>query len=237
MKFLRKYIARLILVAQLLVATVALGAGSVSTTEVRRWQEARTAFYLLDVRSGQAFARKHIQGAVNIPAFVVHKKGLPKADTLVLYDSGVGSTEARMAAERLSAAGYSKVYILDGGFARWEANSLPLEAPMGVLSTKLVEVITVTELQQVMLDKGAMTLVDLRDPLLFLAGSISGAQNAPRAVFAKASAGWPKDELVVLFDGGDNEAEQQAEVLRRAGFKLIRFLHGGYPEWKRQNAS
>jgi len=142
-----------------------------------------------------------------------------------------------MAAERLSAAGYNKVYILEGGFARWEATGLPLEAPMGVLSTKLIETITVTELQQIMLDKGAMTLVDLRAPLLFLAGSIPGAQSAPRAAFARASATWPKDELVVLFDGGDNEAEQQAEVLRRAGFKLIRFLHGGYPEWKRQNAS
>jgi len=233
----RTTIGGIILITQLLVATVALGAGSVSTTEVRRWQETRTAFYLLDVRSGQAFARKHLQGAVNIPAFVVHKKGLPKTDTLVLYDSGVGSTEARGAAERLSAVGYGKVYILDGGFARWEANGLPVEAPLGIISTKLVESITVTELQQVIQDRGAMTLVDLREALLFQIGSIPGAQSVPRSAFAKASAGWQRDELVVLFDGGDSEAERQAEVLRRAGFKLIRFLHGGYPEWKRQNAS
>ena len=218
-------------------AGTALAAGSISPAEVRRWQEQKTGFYLLDVRSGQAFHRKHIQGSLNIPAFVAHKKGLPTGDTFVLYDSGVGSTEARSAAEKMSASGYGKIYILDGGLARWEANGLPLDAPLGVLDTKLVEALTVTELQQLLLDRSVMTLVDLREPLMFLVGSIPGAQNAPRAAFTKATAGRQKDELVVLYDGGDNEAERQAEVLRRAGFKLIRFLHGGYPEWKRQNAS
>jgi 3-mercaptopyruvate sulfurtransferase SseA len=237
MKTLRKNIAGMIFIAQLVAATVASGAGLVSTSEVRRWQEMKTGFYLLDVRSGQAFNRKHIQGAINIPAFIAHKKGLPKGDTLVLYDSGVGSTEARSAAEKMSAAGYGKVFLLDGGLARWEANSLPLDAPLGVINTKLVETITVVELQQVVLDGTAMSLVDLRAPALFKAGSIPGAQSVPAAAFSKASAAWRKDDLVVLFDGGDSEAERQAEVLRRAGFKLIRFLHGGYPEWKRQNAS
>lgn len=237
MNYLHKNIASLILVAQLLAATAAWGAGLVSPSEVRRWQEQKTEFYLLDVRSGQAFNRKHIQGAINIPAFIAHKKGLPKGDTLVLYDSGIGSTEARNAAEKMSAAGYGKLFLLDGGLARWEANGLPLNAPMGVIDTKLVEAITVTELQQVVRDGNALTLVDLREPLMFLVGSIPGAQSAPAATVPKASVGWQKDELVVLYDGGNNEAERQAEKLRRAGFKLIRFLHGGYPEWKRQNAS
>jgi rhodanese-related sulfurtransferase len=237
MKTLRKNIASMIFIAQFVAVTVASGAGLVSSAEVRRWQETQTVFYLLDVRSGQAFGRKHIQGAINIPAFIAHKKGLPKGDTLVLYDSGIGSTEARNAAEKMSAVGYGKVFLLEGGFALWEAAGLPVDAPLGALDTKLVEAITVVEFNQALRDGIAMTLVDLRESAMFKAGSIPGARSAPPAAIPKASTGWRKDALLVLFDGGDNEAERQAEMLRRAGYKLIRFLYGGYPEWKRQNAS
>ena len=50
------------------------------------------------------------------------------------------------------------------------------------------------------------------------------------------SRGWRKDSIIILIDSGDDEALKQAEKLRRAGFKLVRFLYGGFPEWKRQNA-
>ena len=221
---------------QLVAAGAAWGAGSVTGTQVRGWQGDGTHFYLIDVRSGIAFKGKHLQGAINIPAFVIGKKGLPKEETLVLYDAGLGTTEARDAAQKLSDAGYARVYLLEGGLARWEAAALPLDAPVGVLPGKLVESMTTRELAQLARDGGAPVLVDLRDAGLFQAGSIPGALGATAAELPKQSAGWQKDAVIVLFDGGDNRAERQAELLRRAGFKLVRFLYGGYPEWKRQNA-
>ena len=235
MKTLRKNIILIILTAQFAVAAVASATGLVSPDELRRWQETKPGFYLLDVRSQQAYTRKHLPGAIHIPAFVVHKKGFPKGETFVLYDSGIGTTEGLDAAEKMSGAGYGKVFLLDGGLARWESAGLPIDAPLGVLSVKLVEAISVTELQHELRYGTAMTLVDLRDAAQFKVGSISGALNVPGAVTGEALAGWQKDALVVLFDSGTGEAEKQAETVRRAGFKLIRFLYGGYPEWKRQN--
>jgi len=233
----RKLFIFLSVLAPLLAAGGAWAAGSLSGAEFRRWQERQDRLYLVDVRGGQAFARKHIRGALNIPGFVLAKKGLPREETLVLYDSGIGSTEARDAARRLAEAGYAKVYLLEGGLARWEADGLPLDAPLGALPGKLVESVSVVELKQAVKDGLPMTLVDIRSAYLFKEGSLPGAQGVPAAQLAARFEGWRKDELVVLIDAGDNEAERQAELMRRAGFKMVRFLYGGYPEWKRQNAS
>jgi len=230
-------LALLFFVLQLLAVPEVPGADFVSPTEIRRWQENKISFYLIDVRTAQLFDRKHIAGALNIPAFVVHKKGIPRDETIVLYDSGIGSVEAGEASSMMAAADYGKVFLLEGGLAYWEAAGLPLEAKAGILDTRLVEFISVAELLRARRDGIDMILVDLREPALFEDGSIPGARNIPPAALPGASAAWPKDRLVVLFDGGEGRSEKQAELLRRAGFKLIRFLYGGFPEWKRQNAS
>jgi rhodanese-related sulfurtransferase len=81
-----------------------------------------------------------------------------------------------------------------------------------------------------------MKLVDLRGSDLFKAGTIPGARNVVAEKLADEAAGWPRDTLIVLFGGGDDTAVAQAELLRRAGFTMVRFLYGGYPEWKRLNA-
>ena len=226
-----------VLSLQIAFAAPVLGAGSISVDQVRSWQAEKRSFYLVDVRPMQLFLRKHIEGAINIPAFVVAKKGLAKDKDIVVYDNGIGTVDARGAASELETAGYGKVMLLDGGLARWEALGLPLKLQTGVLDSKLVEFITVAELTRAMQDSLPLVLVDLRDPAVFKAGSIPGAVNIKPATLVSSSAGWKKDGLIVLFDSGNAEAEQQAEQLRRAGFKMIRFLYGGFPEWKKQVAS
>ncbi len=80
-----------------------------------------------------------------------------------------------------------------------------------------------------------MLLIDLRRAESFKENTIPGAVNvAPQDLMSVAGA-WAKDALIVLFDSGDGEAARQADQLRRAGFKITRFLFGGYPEWRKQN--
>ena len=208
-------------------------ADTISADQVRQWQADRKAFYVVDVRPAQLFLRKHIEGAINIPAFAVAMKGLARDKDIVLYDKGIGTVDAKEAADRLAAAGYGKVYLLDGGLAVWEAANLPLKLQSGVLDTKLVEFITATELSRAMHDNLPMTLVDLREPALFKSGSIPGAVNANASTLPSLSSGWRKSGLIVLFDNGNAESERQAEELRRAGFKMVRYLYGGFPEWKK----
>ena len=226
----------LILLAHLLFSTPeAQAVVKVQPAEIQRRQEDKTPFYLVDVRSAQAYARKHIAGAISIPAFVVSRKGLPKGDSIVLYDGGIGTTEAALAAERLEAAGYSKVAILEGGLARWETAGFAVGAPTGRLNEALIEALSSEELGRIDRNIFELILIDLRDAAAFKAGTVTGARNLQPATLLSASAAWQKNAVIVLFDGGTREPEHQAEQLRRAGFKLVRFLYGGYPAWKQQN--
>jgi len=226
-----------LLLCQAFAASAATPPGRITAAELRQRQEQKAAFFLVDVRPAQAFSQKSIAGAISIPAFVVHKKGLPKGATIIVYDNGIGTLEAGDAANKLAGSGYETVLVLDGGLARWEALGYPLKVPGGVSATRLVEFILARELAQAMRDGLPMKLVDLRGSDLFKAGTIPGARNVVAEKLADEAAGWPRDTLIVLFGGGDDTAVAQAELLRRAGFTMIRFLYGGYPEWKRLNAS
>ena len=233
MKRLRFLLPMFLLSLQMVSVAPVQGADSLSADQVRRWQTDKRSFYLVDVRPMQIFLRKHIEGAINIPAFIVDKKGLAKDKDIVLYDNGIGTVDAKEAADKLAAAGYGNLFLLDGGLARWEASNLPLKLQSGVLDSKLVEFITAVELSRAMHDSLPMVLVDLREPVLFKAGSIPGAIHADPAALRSVSTGWQKNSLIVLLDNGNAESERQAEQLRRAGFKMVRYLYGGFHEWKK----
>lgn len=233
MKRPRSLLLMFLLTLQIASAAPSLGADAVSADQVRRWQAEKRSFYLVDVRPVQIFIRKHIEGAINIPAFIVAKKGLARDKDIVLYDNGIGTVDANEAADTLAAAGYGKVFLLDGGLARWEASNLPLKLLSGVLDSKLVEFITALELSRAMNASLPMVLVDLRERALFKSGSIPGAIQVDPAALQSFSTGWQTNSLIVLFDNGNAESERQAEQLRRAGFKMVRYLYGGFPEWKK----
>ena len=214
---------------------IAQPAPLISADEVRQLQSSNASFLLIDVRMSQSFNMKHIEGAINIPAFSIGKKRLP-AGQIIIYDGWICTIEAGDAMDKLIAAGNTSVFILEGGIARWEAMGLPMTVQTGILSTRLSEPISVTELSRAMSDGLDLIVVDIRMPEAFQEGTISGARNIAPDDLLDVSRGWRKDSIIILIDSGDDEALKQAEKLRRAGFKLIRFLYGGFPEWKRQNA-
>jgi len=73
---------------------------------------------LVDVRSPQEFAEKHLDGAVNVPiAEVANTDFGPKDGKLVVYcGSGVRSAKA---AAKLESRGYTQVYDL-GAMSTWD---------------------------------------------------------------------------------------------------------------------
>ncbi|MBI5562414.1 MAG: hypothetical protein HY894_06140 [Deltaproteobacteria bacterium] len=211
--------------------------GFISAEDVRSMQEGAERFLLVDARTAIAYRRKHIEGAINVPAFVVHKKGFPKDAVIVLYDDGIGSVEAGEAAGKLDSAGYASVFIMDGGMAHWESGTdAAIAAPQGVVPGGLVDFITAPELSRAAQNGTGMVIVDIRPAQGFKAGHVPGAVNVKPARVLRTSSGWAKDEPVVVVDGADNAGRKAAEELRRAGFKMVRILYGGFPEWKRQTA-
>lgn len=80
---------------------------------------------LLDVRTPAEFAEGHIENAVNVDwqdaNFVQNIQKLDKNKAVYLYcRSGKRSQKA---AEKLSALGFKKIYNLDGGYLKWNAES------------------------------------------------------------------------------------------------------------------
>ncbi|MEW5744158.1 MAG: rhodanese-like domain-containing protein [Nitrospirota bacterium] len=203
--------------------------------DVRSWQESNTSFLLVDVRARQLFTVKHIAGAINVPSFVIAKKGLPRDEKIVLYDSGIGSLEARDAAQKLSDAGYPSIYLLDGGLSRWEVLGFPLVMQVGVVDSRLVHSISAVELAQAMREGAAPLLIDLRTRELFAAGTIPGAMNVSPERLGSVVQGMAKDSLIVFFDGGNGIAGRQAEIMHNAGFKVARYLFGGFAAWQRMS--
>lgn len=89
---------------------------------------------LLDSRPPQEFAVAHIAGAKCIDMADIDTRGkkdldprLSKYKVLVVYGNDPGSATARGLSKRLMAAGYSGVYMFEGGLAAWRNAGLPVE--------------------------------------------------------------------------------------------------------------
>ena len=102
-------------------------AASISATELHALRESGAAPVVLDVRSAEEYAAGHIPGAVNIPFDQVAQR-ISEIDAphgVALYCM-VGP-RARKGESALLAAGYDKVFHLEGGLAAWQAAGLPVE--------------------------------------------------------------------------------------------------------------
>jgi len=88
---------------------------------------------LLHVLPEEIFQAKRIPGShhacVYEMAFLdqVAKLGLSTDQEIVVYGAGAGSLDARVAREKLEAAGYRIVAEFPGGLADWERSGLPVE--------------------------------------------------------------------------------------------------------------
>jgi rhodanese-related sulfurtransferase len=91
--------------------------------------DAQNAPLILDVRGEDEFAAGHIPGAVNIPHTEVSKRlaELPADKSTEIVVHCVSGKRAGLAFDNLTAAGYQNVRMLDGHFADWSAQNLPLE--------------------------------------------------------------------------------------------------------------
>jgi rhodanese-related sulfurtransferase len=106
---------------------------SITTEELRGWQQAKKDFVLVDVLPENFFKRKHIPGSINVDGYKmdfideVAKAGIKKDADVVVYASGSDSEASTYAAERMLKNGWSKVRDYREGIAGWVKAGLPLE--------------------------------------------------------------------------------------------------------------
>lgn len=138
--------ARMLLAIAACLLTVASVAGQGLQTSLvdTRWLEAnrsRPDLLILDASSAQVYAARHIPGAVSVDfmAYGGQEKPLPEWErlyqswgvspgkTIVLYDQGGSYLATRVLFQLLHhGVPSSRLKILDGGLAKWQAASLPV---------------------------------------------------------------------------------------------------------------
>ena len=100
---------------------------SISAAELHARRESGAAPGAIDVRTPAEYASGHIPGAVNVSFDQVAQR-IAEIDAphgVALYCM-VGP-RARKGESALLAAGYEKVFHLEGGLAAWQAAGLPVE--------------------------------------------------------------------------------------------------------------
>jgi rhodanese-related sulfurtransferase len=225
----------LLLVASLLVLTpAAADSALIDADEVREMQLAGEPFLLVDVRPSQQFDSGHIEGAVNMPAFSLRHRRFPADMLLVLYDDGLGSTEADEAASQLETGGHSNFRVLDGGLWSWDQKRFPAVRERGVTKTPLVTLITPEKLER-LLGGGrsdAVTLIDIRSADKYREGRVPGAVNLEPTRLDGGLRDVSKQNIVIVYDDGSGADREAAEKLRRQGYS-VRILYGGFEHWSR----
>lgn len=97
----------------------------ISMDEAVAMMEEETDYIILDVRTPEEFAEKHIPNAINIPNETIGEDAipeLPREDQLILVYCRSGN-RSKQASEKLAALGYTKVYEF-GGINDWAGETV-----------------------------------------------------------------------------------------------------------------
>lgn len=97
----------------------------ISMDEAVAMMEEETDYIILDVRTSEEFAEKHIPNAINVPNETIGDEPiseLPREDQLILVYCRSGN-RSKQAAEKLVALGYTNVYEF-GGINDWTGETV-----------------------------------------------------------------------------------------------------------------
>lgn len=209
---------------------------------------------------GKAHAGRHPWPDARDFAAVPGRWGATPTHQVVVYDAGDGALAAARVWFMLRAMGHRRVAVLDGGWARWQALGLPVDARVPAThegryagefdTSRLLDASQV----QAHLDGGGL-LVDVRAPERFrgevepldrVAGHVPGARNRPNALNLRDGRFRPADELarefgelldgrtadrLVAMCGSGVTACQLLLALEHAGLPGAKLFTGSWSGW------
>ena len=121
-----------LLLSVLFLAGCALPAGQevsyrqINMDEAITMMEEESSYIILDVRTPEEFADKHIPGAINIPNETISTEEIPELpdkDQLILVYCRSGN-RSKQASEKLVALGYTNI-VEFGGINDWPGKTVP----------------------------------------------------------------------------------------------------------------
>jgi hydroxyacylglutathione hydrolase len=179
-------------------------------------------YVLLDTRAGDDFARGHVPGSVNIglggqfASWAGTVLGLG-AKMIIIAESDEKAAEARL---RLARVGIEHVIgYLKNGVRGWEEAGNSLEKILQITAVQLRD-----RLEQ-------LTVLDVRREPEWQAGHIEGAHWHALDDFPRALPELDRDAPIAVHCKGGYRSIIAASLLRRAGFRNVTDVLGGYDGW------
>ncbi len=83
---------------------------------------------LIDLRRPEAFAARHLPGAINVPVDALIERPTRVRGAVILYDDD-GSLIARRCEPLREAVGVMEFFVLAGGLRAWTDAGLPVDEP------------------------------------------------------------------------------------------------------------
>jgi rhodanese-related sulfurtransferase len=197
---------------------------AVSAAYIKKLQDEKANFMLIDARPKRMFDKGAIPGAVNISdsEFDKNVDKLPadKATPLIYYCGGLECVLSVKSAEKARNLGYTDVKTFVEGYPEWVKlyGEAATPAAAGVEGGKEKGTITVASFERIMKENpDSLLLVDVRDAKEFKSATIKGAINIPIGDLEKKIGSLPKDKPIVFLCGTgarSGEAYDTVKLLR-----------------------
>jgi glyoxylase-like metal-dependent hydrolase (beta-lactamase superfamily II)/rhodanese-related sulfurtransferase len=200
-------------------------AAPVPAAEFSRMQ--RDGAIAVDTRPGAQFAAAHVPGSMHIglggqyASWAARLLGLDQRILLVAEDSD----RVRESQQRLARVGIETVEAyLEGGISGWIAAG---NAPDTMRQMSAGELATLLQQQE-----SQVTVLDVRENEEVGAGAMRNSVRIPLGQLAARTGELDPAKLIVVHCQSAYRSSIATSVLRRAGFREVANLSGGYDAWK-----
>ena len=196
-----------------------------SAVEVRERQQ--QGAIVVDTRPAMQFAVAHVPGSVHIAltgqyaSWAARILGLDSQLIIV----GEDDEHVRESQLRLARVGVENVIgYLAGGVHSWIRDGHELD---------YIPQISVADLAELREREGdGVAILDVREPGEIAAGAIDASTRIPLGELAKRAGELRQDQLLVVHCKGGYRSSIATSILRRAGFRDIANLTGGFDAWQ-----
>ena len=182
---------------------------------------------VLDTRPAMQFAVAHVPGSMHIAlsgqyaSWAARILGLDKRIILV----GEDADHLRESQLRLARVGIENVQAyLEDGITGWLKGGYQLD---------YIPQISVQEFGELLeAEKDHIAVLDVREPGEVEAGAMAGSIRIPLGQLAARTVELDRAKLLVVHCKGGYRSSIATSILRRAGFRDVANLTGGYDAWK-----
>jgi hydroxyacylglutathione hydrolase len=200
-------------------------AAPVSAAEFSRMQS--NGAIAIDTRPTDQFAAAHVPGSMHLgltgqyASWAARLLGLDQRIILVAENAD----RVRESQQRLARVGIEKVEAyLDGGISGWIADNYKPDVMRQMSVNELAEVLERQNSQ--------ITVLDVRESGEVEAGAIRNSVRIPLGQLAARTGELDPSKLIVVHCKSAYRSSIATSILRRAGFREIANLTGGYDAWK-----